>query len=274
MRRRALVPATVVLAAMLGGDAGGQAYVERFDPGTPPHDVMGGILGFARDGAWHGSLEDGAYVLENTGDAGAIRYFWFGGIPGRPDQPPAELPVSVDVGGTFEGEISGAGLIFRYDPERRFYYGFALLNDNRYGFFQRGEDGVRMRLSGPSEAIRAGGDNRLRIVPEGDAMNLFINGERIGVFGNDAVQGPGVGIVAIGVGRFRFDDFVIGEVEAGGTGGDTFAAPTAPSGEAGWVEHAKPNAFRISHPRAAPWAATSASAGARRGSGAALWCRT
>lgn len=229
MPTRALILIAVVLAAILGRAAGAQAYVERFDPNTPPQEVMGGVLSVGRDGAWHGSLEDGGYVLENEGDAGAIRYFWLGDIPGPPDQPPAALAVSVDVDGAFEGEISGAGLIFRFDPERRFYYGFVLLNGGRYGFFQRDQDGVQMRLSGTSEAIEAGGENRLTIVPEGDTMNLFVNGERIGAFGNDAVQGPGVGIVAIGIGRFHFDDFAIGEVEAGGDGGDTFAAPPASS---------------------------------------------
>jgi hypothetical protein len=236
------------IALVLLGAAGraglAQSYLETFE-GKAPEEVFGGVLALGQEGAWRAALEDGAYVLENRGEPGAIRYFWLGKVPGHEGVVPAELPVSVEVDGDFADDLAGPGLIFRFDPDQRFYYAFALFNHGRYGVLQRDAEGVHLRHTDRSTAIRPDGPNRLSIEPDGATMRFLINGEAVAAFDHDASQGTGVGILAIGSGRFTFDNFAIGRLKAGGAGSDRSLRQLQ---NADWVEHRDPAGFAIDHP--------------------------
>jgi hypothetical protein len=220
VRSRWLTGGVAIVLLGVAGRAGlAQAYLETFE-GKAPEEVFGGVLALGQEGAWRAALEDGVYVLENRGEPGAIRYYWLGKVPGREDVVPAEQPISVEVGGVSADDLAGPGLIFRFDPDQRFYYGFALFNRGRYGVLQRDAEGVHLRMTDTSKAIRADGPNRLSIEPDGSSMRFLINGVEVAAFANDAVKGPGVGILAIGSGHFTFDNFVIGHAPSSGAGGD------------------------------------------------------
>jgi hypothetical protein len=117
--------------------------------------------------------------------------------------------VSVEIEGTFiSGQYhSGAGLIFGFDPQTRFYWVFAVMEEGSFGIYRRDEGGFQMKMGGTHSGIRAGAVNRLAIVSTGQAFRLTINGQEVGSIGRNVATGNGVGLLALGTGRFAFDNF-------------------------------------------------------------------
>jgi len=210
-------------------------YTETFEQTDQAQELLGGILHFGQDGPWLGEIAGGRYVLSNQTDEGAIRYYY---LAGRPDAPGASLqgaPVSVvvEVSASTPADselVSGAGLLYAFDPQSRNYVAFTLINGGEYVFFVRDEEGFQRRLSGTHDAIRTGQPNQLTIATDdSNELRLSINGVQVASFGSSGVQGTGVGLIAIGTGRFAFDNFQIGPDHGSAPAGQASAGSAPPS---------------------------------------------
>jgi hypothetical protein len=217
-RLRRCCPMALGLLAtlLLGGGASaahGEGYQETFDPGRPPRQMLLGVLNFGRDGPWEARLANGRYVLENRTQPGAVRYFFLFPEIGAALR---HATVSVEVDGKFEGGEyrSGAGLIYRFDPERRRYVAFVVLDGGRYGLYQRGASGLQLRQSGAPSAVHRDRSNRLSIESNGSELHLLINSVEVGRFAAEGLRGSGVGIISLGTGRFEFDNFRVAPAAA------------------------------------------------------------
>ena len=198
--------AMALIAALPISAAGAASYHETFDADKAPAAVMFGILEIGERGAWMGELADGRYVLHNRHDRGAIRYYYLKNLGGSETGGQAEITVSIDVGGAFSDAYAGAGLVFGLDPERRHYFAFALLGGGQFGVFKRDANGFRAVLDGSYDAGADSAMNRLKIVLAGREMRFFINDGKVGNLTDD-VAGAAVGLLALGTGRFEFDNF-------------------------------------------------------------------
>ncbi|MCC7275769.1 MAG: hypothetical protein IT561_24070 [Alphaproteobacteria bacterium] len=202
--RLALAPVLVLLLAVSPASAQqATAYVETFDAG-PPERMLQGALTLGADGPWTGTVRDGAYVLANPGADGVVRYHFLDAVPTAPgarlDQ--ATVEAVVDVHG--EGQLSGAGVLVRFDPAARTYHLF-VVGPMGYALIQRAADGVTIPLSGSSGAIRRDGPNTVTARPGADGVEFLVNGTRLFTYKTEGVAGTAVGIGAVGRGTFRFD---------------------------------------------------------------------
>ena len=127
-------------------------YQETFEGN--PADMLQGQLFTGTDDMWDIRIADGRYVFSNQQDQGAVYYHYLGDLNGD--------AASVDVMGQF-GNAAGAGLLYRFDPERRHYFAFLITGPDAYAFYKRADEGLQVMLEGNSSAIRPEG-NRLILI--------------------------------------------------------------------------------------------------------------
>lgn len=208
IRRSARLVAIIGFALGLGiAWAHAAELVETFDPGKSKERVLGGILLTGKDGPWDASLGDGTYTLRNSTDAQAIKYFSINGFSGDADGlGEASVAVDVDIGDG--GGLSGAGIIYRFDPANRTYLLFALMSTNEYAAFVRGANGFKPLAKGTVANLHEG-QNRLAVQASGDRIEFLINDVQAVAMQIQGKMGQSVGIAAIGKGTFVFDNFSI-----------------------------------------------------------------
>lgn len=161
------------------------------------------VLELGESPPWLGAAEGSAYVLSNSTDPGAVRYFWIGAPEGE-----GQRTIGVDVEIREAQEASGAGLIYGYQEEPRSYFLLLLRPGNQVALLQRTDAGVEERMSLGGDMVRSGA-NRLEIRERGQEIELLVNGQSIGSIGNDRIGRGGVGIAAAGTGTFVFSNFAV-----------------------------------------------------------------
>jgi hypothetical protein len=181
--------------------------VETFDPGKPAAAVLGGLASTGTDGPWAMSLADGAYTWRNTADAQAVKYIRIDGTPGDKNGL-GNASVAVDVAIGDGGGLSGAGIVYRFDPKGRTYLLFTLLGDGQYGAFVRGSSGFKKLASGSVPGVRTGA-NRLVVRTVDERVEFLVNDERVVGLGIEGAMGRSVGIAALGKGTFTFDNLEV-----------------------------------------------------------------
>jgi hypothetical protein len=180
-------------------------YEEAFQAPATPETMFGGRLALGAEGPWTGDLVEGAYVLENRADQGAVFYLYIDRVEGH-DLSAADAAVDVLVDG--ENEFSAAGLIYRFDPGDRSYLAFTVA-DGGYIVWQRTPEGFRHLATGSHPAIKADATNRLAIRASGRRIAFEANGETVFSAAGDYGSGTGHGLFTVGTGRYIFDDFTI-----------------------------------------------------------------
>jgi hypothetical protein len=191
-------------------------YEETFDKGDDSAQPFWGLLdiGQKQNDPWVGVLAKGAYGLTNTGKPGAVRYYYRNNLDDGTKL--SECAVSVEVGGTFNEEISGAGLIYELDATNKYYFGFLIGRGRTYAVYQRSQDGMRRVVSGESPAVRPNQSNRLTLVPHANIINFYINGKHVAKVGSGTPLQGAAGIMAISSGFFMFDNFTLYAVSPSG----------------------------------------------------------
>lgn len=186
-------------------------HQETFETGQSPENIFWGVLGVGQkpNDPWTGMLTKGAYVLTHTGKPGAVRYYFRQRLDEASNNTLSEAAISVDVSGTMNGDISGAGLIYGYNPQTKHYLAFIKGAGRSYAIYKRNAEGMRRIMGGTSNAARPGQNNQLAIVPKGSNINFYINGTHVAeIKGEKAISG-GAGILAISSGMFLFDNFTL-----------------------------------------------------------------
>ena len=205
-------------------------YQETFDTDIDPSQTFWGVLdiGQKQNDPWAGVLAKGAYGLTNTGKAGAVRYYYHNSLDDGTTL--SECAVSVEVAGTFNEEISGAGLIYEFDPTNKYYFGFVIGRGQTYAVYQRNKEGMRRVVSGESPTVRPHQSNRLTLVPQANIINFYINGQHVAKVGSGTPPRGAAGIMAISSGFFLFDNFALYEAKSPAAR-STSAVPTEQSKE-------------------------------------------
>lgn len=186
------------------------AHQETFESNRSPGTIFWGVLdvGQKADDPWTGMLTKDAYVLTHTGKPGAVRYYFRQRLDDASDYTLSEAAISVDVSGTMNGDISGAGLICGYNPKTKHYLAFVKGAGRSYAIYQRNAQGMRRIMAGTSNAVKPRQPNQLAIVPKGSGIIFYINGTQVAAIKDETASG-GAGILAISSGMFLFDNFTL-----------------------------------------------------------------
>jgi hypothetical protein len=186
-------------------------YQETFDSDKSQETVFWGALdvGQRPKDPWTGKLVKDAYMLTHTGKPGAVRYYFRHRINDHHLLGLAAFPLSVEVQGTMNDDLSGAGLLYGYDPQTRYYLAFVKGTGKTYAIYSRNANGFRRVVGGTSEAINPNQTNQLAIVPEGADIKFYINGVQLATMADEGASSGGAGLVAISSGMFLFDNFTI-----------------------------------------------------------------
>jgi hypothetical protein len=186
------------------------AYQENFDAVQDPGKLLDGGLQIGQDGAWNGELRDGAYVLTNSTNDNAVRYFYAGALPGLPKGTLARSSVSVDVGGDFPGQYSAAGLLYRFNPKSKTYWAFVLKKDGAYTVFKRSASGLKATISGSSTSLSQAKMHRLTAkAGSGNQVVFLVDGRQVASVGSSEINGHCVGLIGMSTGLFVFDNLVV-----------------------------------------------------------------
>jgi hypothetical protein len=185
-------------------------HQETFDSGRPLGKVFWGALdvGQKANDPWTGMLANDAYTLAHTGGPGAVRYYFRQGLENASGGTLSENAISVEISGSMNGKLSGAGLLYAFSPQTKHYLAFVKGAGSSYSIYKRNETGLKKIVEGTSNAVKPQQANQLAIVPDGSAINFYINGAQVAVLKDETAMG-GAGILAISPGSYFFDNFTL-----------------------------------------------------------------
>lgn len=195
-----------ILAKAAEGDDSKPLIDWNFDEALKSNDSEADILVLGNDGKWSAKLEDGEYVVENHDDKDAVRYVHLGLSEG---DKPLDLSVSsvdVDVDGTFEDKDSGAGVLYRFDPDSKTYLAFVLTKDG-YQILKRDESGLQTVSQG-THSYNDGATLEVNTLDSGK-LEFRIDDEVVDSIDGTGFDGNHTGMIAIGRGEFYFDNFQV-----------------------------------------------------------------
>ena len=151
------------------------------------------------NGAWSAQTTDFSWTLTNVTDPGDLQYFYLN--PASGEEGSRKISVTVKV---TDGSEGGAGLLYGFNPETRFYFLLVMQNDELV-FYRRDATGLNMMLSTATDAIMPG-FNTLNISENGAVISIGVNGTEVGTIENDVTGKGAVGGAAFGTGEFAFRD--------------------------------------------------------------------
>jgi hypothetical protein len=184
-------------------------YQERFGSSEKPEKMMSGSLLLGRSGAWSGAVAGERYVLENRQSAKAVHYN-FVNVGAKYDLGRVNVALTVEAEG--QSERYGAGILFDYDRAAPSYWAFTV-RDGHYLVLRRGPGGMRRVAAGTVDGLELSQPTQLVLINKDGKLNFFV-GRRPVVSvhytpESGAGTGRGVGLIAFGLGSFRFDDFIV-----------------------------------------------------------------
>jgi hypothetical protein len=182
-------------------DAAGAAYDE---PATL-ESVYASIWLPHDDGVWNSTITDGTYRLANRAQHGAVRYL-YRRIANREL---GDSPFSVEVKLDAVESVSAAGLIYRFDRERRHYYAFVAAGRDQFRFYSRDSSGFRTLYAGINHTPVNGKFNKLGIVAAGSLIQLYVNDVLVKRLNDESLRVGDTGILGVGKAIFEFDNFTI-----------------------------------------------------------------
>lgn len=174
--------------------------------------------GCGNDGTWDRDIVDGKYYAENMNDQSAITYVFidktdligeWDRIVGVGPFNPYSVDISIINGEPIDSWVSGAGLLFRYSPGR--YYVYIISTTGEVSFLHFSDGRFSTIFKKVIEGFSVSTEYKLGIAGDKESIFLYLNDELLQVISNSKnIFGLG-GIVMIGKGRYRFDNFRIYE---------------------------------------------------------------
>jgi TIR domain len=186
-------------------------YYEPFDAIDGDPEKLKGIVNDMwlprKDEVWESTIAEGLYRLNNLTDSTAVKYIYVG----LHERDVSNAPVSVEVKSNVSGNMlfTGAGLIYRFDTQSRFYYAFTLTEGERMAFYKRSSGGYKVLYSGRSNLIESNHLNKVGLIGDGSLFYLYINDTLVKTIKDAELETGMTGIIAMGSGEFFFDNFTI-----------------------------------------------------------------
>ena len=161
------------------------------------------ILLYESAGPWTGQARGDAYLLRGENSDSDIKYWWLDTDQSQNGKRRVKVTVDVQSGNGI------AGLLYGYQEDPKSYFMITVNADNTILVYERTPQGMEPRIS---TTTLHRGPVTLEITEEGSYIDISINGQSIGGFGNDRMGKGKIGIVAAGSGQFEYRDFEVGQV--------------------------------------------------------------
>ncbi len=203
-----LVTGPIGLPAIAADDDEDKPLVDwNFDQPLAPDDPEAAVLVLGDNGPWSANIADGQYRVQNHQDGDAVRYVHLG-LSDAADKP-VDLRgswVDVDVEGNFQDPDSGAGILYRFDPEKKTYLAFVVTKGG-WQILKRDENGLSTVSQGD---LSRDGPASLEVhANESGKVAFSVDDEVVGSVESGNIQGNDIGMIAIGRGDFDFDNFQV-----------------------------------------------------------------
>lgn len=175
-------------------------HFESFDGPTS------GLWAPFREEKWTADLRDGKYVLSNYTDRVAVKYLYFQ----INNEDMSHCAISIDVMSALREppSLAGAGLIYRFNRKTNNYYAFTLRYD-KYIFSCRQDGSYRPLFSGRITGLDSNCLNTIAMFGKASTFQLYVNGQLVRIIENADIDSGDVGIIAMGMGDFFFDDLAV-----------------------------------------------------------------
>lgn len=170
----------------------------------PSMGPLASIIQPGPDGSWVVSSGPRGVELQNQQAAGDLTYYYVNEQPAQLGQ--RTIGVTLQLRDTGLSALGGLLYAFRDNP--RSYYLFTAGGDGTVNLHFRGEGGFDRKLQTALRGV-PGEPVMLKIVEMGSAVELWANGEKVGVVEEPGMGRGAVGIVAADIGNFRFSNFTI-----------------------------------------------------------------
>jgi|GEM_PF-1246902 len=151
---------------------------------------------------WNGSIKSDEYWLENTNEPGAIRYY-YAADSGNNGQRIISTKVLLDAADPY----SQAGLLYGFDKSSRSYFLVNITASGTFTVTRRDSDGFNIIFEEYLD-VNPTSFNSISIEENGNRLTFSVNNKSLGNVSHSAAGKGSVGIVAIGLGKFGFSDFV------------------------------------------------------------------
>lgn len=158
------------------------------------------------DGIWAISNDNGRVFMRNNTDPSAITYFYVNADPGQA----GKREVSVDIEVLPSSAEAFGGLLYGYQETPKSYFLYTLGADDSINlhYMHDGKfDKVLGSSLGDAGISKAAGRTRLTLRENGQRLTLLADGQVINEINSDRLGHGATGIVAFGVGDFRFGQF-------------------------------------------------------------------
>ncbi|MEM0911771.1 MAG: hypothetical protein AAGJ37_12385 [Pseudomonadota bacterium] len=151
---------------------------------------------------WNGSMKSNKYWLENTNQPGAIRYYY---AANNGNNGQRSISTSVLLNAT--DPYSQAGLLYGFDSASRSYFLVNLTANGAMTVTRRDNNGFNVLFEEYLD-INPSAFNTISIQENGNQLAISVNNKKLGNIVHEAAGKGSVGIVAIGLGKFGFSNFV------------------------------------------------------------------
>ena len=187
-------------------------YIETFTlfSNASKDSMFGGFLLFGNDGLWEGKSVNGAYQLSNMAGIHDVRYY-FGEIHSKQGikRNISNSVISIEVKNEFlenGKELSGSGLMYRFDDKNKTYYAFIIHKEQIFSFYKRNKTGYVNLYSSRSELIKEDDYNKISIHGNESTFNLHINDQLVKTLTDPELKTGGTGLIAMSIGIYNFDN--------------------------------------------------------------------
>ncbi len=187
----------LALATLLLSMAQLPATAQGFDMGP-----LNPFLKEEADAVWTLRNQGGAVLMENRSTPGHLNYYQATTSPGSEGQ----RVITLDVALLASNAESLAGLLYGFQSQPKTYYMFTVGGDRSVNLHQMIDGRLESRMKWRIADLKSE-RTVLAIREKGNTISLSVNGVEKSTFGNDRIGRGAVGIVAGGVGAFRFSQF-------------------------------------------------------------------
>ena len=156
------------------------------------------------DRVWTIRNQSGAVSMENQSTPGHLNYYQAAPVPGTEGRRTITLEVAV----IRSAPESLAGILYGFQSQPKTYYMFTVGGDRSINLHQMINGRLESRMKWSVANLQAE-RTVLAIREQGSTISLSINGVEKASFGNDETGRGAVGIIAGGVGVFRFSRFSV-----------------------------------------------------------------
>lgn len=219
-----------IVVALIAAGGGGTAWLKYFSSDQQPENAENpwhlaqpqffesfdlqyedpNLWPIGQDGSWIRELKDGAYCFTNQAGGGEVDFHYLE-IEGTDN---SELPVAVDIDVTDlagSRSHSGAGILYRYDQERRFYYAITLTQNGTLYVQKRNANGYNTLYSSSEASKLQKGFNRLAVIGSANELHIYLNDALLRVVKDDELRHGIHGMIGIDIGSYCFDNYAIYE---------------------------------------------------------------